>query len=136
MNCSKPKLTAKKNYTELKIKNDILTNKEPNNNCLLKNGTYIKINEIFELNDEIVMKAQCFNSVRSFFEEPIDSRILGIHLCSLENESIICCVKDIVCKVMVSQMKIYLLFYQSVIILNSILKFNSSSGPVGTLVCF
>lgn len=47
---------------------------------------------IHELNDEIVMKGQRFKSVRSFFEEPIDSRILGIHLCTL---------KDIVCKVMV-----------------------------------
>ncbi|CAG9812907.1 unnamed protein product [Phaedon cochleariae] len=101
LKCRKPYLIEKKYHTDLKIKDDLFSNKEPNNYCLLKNGKYVKINEIHNSNDNIIIRGQCFNSVGGFFSDPMDSRILGIHLCSLGGEDIVFSVTDIVCKVMV-----------------------------------
>lgn len=89
-----------KKRTEVQVNNFVLTDQQPDNCCLLKNGQYLTISEIFEKSNEIFVKGKYLESKGNFFSDPIDSRKLGIHLTSVNNILIECSLKEILCKVM------------------------------------
>lgn len=57
-----------------------LRDQHPNNFCLVKDGHYFAIAEISIANNEIILKGKCLKSLGSFFDEPMNSRILGVNL--------------------------------------------------------
>jgi hypothetical protein len=102
-------LNMKKDYIEIKCKTFTLSNKQPNNVCLLKNGKFLRITNILKKDGLIYVTGQYLKLLSSFFKQPIDSINLGIYLCSLEDSSDSLtssfAINHIFCKVMVLPFK-------------------------------
>lgn len=95
---AKPKLTTKPNYIELLFDSFCLTNVSPNNCCLLKNGVYLQISNLWEDKGECLIEGNVIAPQESFFSEPIDSSRLGIHLSKITNNKITSYSQEVICK--------------------------------------
>jgi hypothetical protein len=73
-----------KSYSGYKFGNFVLNNKQRDRNCALKNGTHIAIRNFSIKDSETVVVFQEYDkdSVQSFFDQPVDSREIGIFLYS------------------------------------------------------
>lgn len=95
---SETKLNFKQKYVEVDINGVKLSNQHPNNYCLLKNGIFLSITNIWNDDTEILIQGKIVESIGNFFHEPMDSRTLGIHLCSLTDLLVTYKINDICCK--------------------------------------
>lgn len=92
-------ISRKQKSTEIQMNSFILSNQQPDNCCLLKNGEYMLISEILEESSIIYIKGKIFKSLGNFFGDPIDSRMLGIHLGTLDNQIIVVNVGEVLSKI-------------------------------------
>lgn len=98
-NCFNNIIIKKQNSVEIQMKTFVLSNQEPDNCCLIKSGDYMIISEICQKSTNVFVKGQIFKSVGNIFAEPMDSRMLGIHLCTINNSLVVADINDVICKV-------------------------------------
>lgn len=97
--CFNNTIIKKQNSVEIQMKTFVLSNQEPDNCCLIKNGDYMIITEIFQKSTNVFVKGQIFKFVGNIFAESMDSRMLGIHLCTINDSLVVADINDVICKV-------------------------------------
>jgi hypothetical protein len=69
---------CKNSHKKLLLKNFELTNQQPDNCCILENGTIVVIEHIGKKDEEIVIIAKKFSKLESIKHYPLDSTEMGI----------------------------------------------------------
>lgn len=95
---SEVRINVKQNFIEIHTNSFILTNRHPDNYCLIRNGHYLQVDEIFEQYNDIFIKGKVITPMDSFFRNPIDSRRLGIHLCSKSDDILTASINEVASK--------------------------------------
>lgn len=100
-------IITKKNFNEIQMNGFIWSDKRPDNFCLLRTGQYIAVSEIFERNHSVLIKGKVLKSIGNFFEEPIDSIMLGINSCIFDDMEVSSKITEVISKVMCLPYKEY-----------------------------